>query len=294
MTRFPSAFVISVLLHVGLFILVFMGWVNSPKPILVTSVPVELVSKVPSREQAESPVDKLAVKTPQPIPAPEEKPAPVPPTPAPKLPVPTPQKAVVPEKKPEPKPVPAPKPPEPKPTPKPADKAPPDKNGMKKPVPPTPEKPEKKTPPAKPALDLDALAQTAAAPSKAPARTLAQANTHKTNGASNNGSGPADAGTVDQALTALTAKLVRLWSPNCDVPGGNKVDLHLLFVISPNGRVISGPDWANSNSDPVWEAAANRAKAAVKRGELYDDLPGGVYNHPLDIEFDARTACRGH
>ena len=294
MSRFPPAFVISVLLHVGLLMLALFSWEHAPKPISVSAVPVELVAKVPSRQQAEAPVDKLAVKTPQPIPAPEEQPKPVPPTPAPPLPVPAPQKEVVPQKKPEPKPVPTPKPPEPKPVPKPpepkpVDKAPPDKNGMKKPVPAEKTKPA----PAKPSLDLDALAQTAASPSKAPTRTLPQANTHRTTGISSTGSGPADAGVVNQALTALTSKLGHIWAPNCDVPGGNKVDLHLLFVISPNGRVISGPQWTNPKNDPVWEAAATRAKAAVKRGELYDDLPAGVYNQQLDIEFDAQKVCSG-
>jgi len=294
MRRYPVSFVVSILLHVGLFALLFIGWINTPRPIAVSAVPVELVSKVPSRLQAEAPVDKLAVKTPQPIPAPEEKPQPTPPTPAPPLPVPTPQKEVAPTKKPEPKPVPQPKPPEPKPAPKPpepkpAEKAPPDKNGLKKPVPAEKTKPA----PAKPSLDLDALAQTAASPSKAPTRTLPQANTHRTTGISSTGSGPADAGVLDQALSALTSKLGHIWAPNCDVPGGNKVDLHLLFVISPTGRVISGPQWLNPRNDPVWEAAATRAKAAVKRGELYDDLPAGVYNKQLDIEFDAQKVCAG-
>ncbi len=287
MRRFPLAFVVSVLLHVGLLLLAYISWKDAPKPVAVVSVPVELVAKIPSRQQAEAPVDKLAVKTPAPIPAPEEQPKPTPPTPAPPLPVPVPQKEVTPQKKPEPKPVPTPKPPEPKPTPKPADTAPPDKDGMKKPVPPAKAKPA----PAKPVLDLGALAQTAAAPSKAPTRTLPQANTHRTTGISNTGSGPADAGVVNDALSALTQKLGRIWAPNCDVPGGDKVDLHLLFVISPSGRVTSGPQWLNPSSDPVWEAAATRAKAAVKRGELYDDLPAGAYNHPLDIEFDAQKVC---
>ncbi len=288
MRRFPLAFVVSVLLHVGLLLLAYISWKDTPKPIAVVSVPVELVSNVPSRQQAEAPVDKLAVKTPQPIPAPEETPKPTPPTPTPPLPVPTPQKAVVPNKVPEPKPVPLPKPPEPKPVPKPADQAPPDKNGVKKPVPPEKAKPA----PAKPALDLDSLAQAAAAPSKAPTRTLPQANTHRTTGISSVGQGPSDAGVVDAALNALTSKLGHIWAPNCDVPGGNKVDLHLLFVISPGGRVVSGPQWLNPKNDPVWEAAATRAKAAVKQGELYDNLPAGAYNKPLDIEFDAKTVCK--
>ncbi len=288
MRRFPLAFVVSVLLHAGLLWLLVASWLNMPKPIVVVSVPVELVSKVPSRQQAEAPVDKLAVKTPAPIPAPEEQPKPTPPTPAPPLPVPVPQKEVAPQKKPEPKPVPVPKPPEPKPSPTPADKAPPDKDGMKKPVPPAKTKPA----PAKPALDLGALAQTAATPSKAPTRTLPQANTHRTTGMSNTGSGPADAG-AQVALDALTQRLTHLWSPNCDVPGGNQVQADIEFTLSPNGRVIEGPRWVHPTNDPVWQAGATRAMLAVKRGELYDGLPSGLYNVPITITFDAKSACRG-
>jgi len=294
MRRFPLAFVVSVLLHVGLLLLAYISWKHMPKPVTVVSVPVQLVAKVPSRAQAEAPVDKLAVKAPQPVPAPEEQPKPVPPTPAPPLPVPTPQKEVVPQKKPEPKPVPQPRPPEPKPAPKPpepkpVEKAPPDKNGMKKPVPLEKPKPS----PSKAADDfLSNLAQTAATPSKAPTRTLPQANTHKTAGASNVGAAMNDAGN-DVAMSRLTTKLMHLWQLNCDVWGPKKISFDLVFVISPNGRVISGPQWVEPNTDPVWEAAVTSAKAAVKRGELYDDLPKGLYNQSLDITFDVQKACRG-
>lgn len=308
MRRFPPAFVVSLLLHVGLLLLAYISWEHAPKPVVVVSVPVQLIAKVPSRAQAEAPVDKLAVKAPQPIPAPEEKPQPTPPTPAPPLPVPTPQKEVVPQKTPTPKPVPTPKPPEPKPVPKPpepkqepkptpkppepkpVDKAPPDKNGMKKPVPAEKPKPS----PSKAADDFlsNLAAQTAATPSKATTRTLAQANTHRTQGASNIGQAENDAGN-DVAMSRLTTKLMHLWQLNCDVWGAKKVAFDLVFVISPNGRVISGPQWVDPNSDPIWEAAAASAKAAVKRGELYDDLPKGLYNQSLDITFDVQKACRG-
>ncbi len=141
-------------------------------------------------------------------------------------------------------------------------------------------------------LDLGALAQTAASPSKAPTRTLAQANTHRTTGLSNVGSGPADAGT-QVAMDALTQRLQHLWSPNCDVPGGNQVQPDIEFTLSPNGRVTEGPRWTNPRSDPVWQAGATRAMLAVKRGELYSGLPAGLYNTSITITFDAKNACRG-
>ena len=269
----PVPFLVSLLLHVGVLALAWISWTTASKPLPVSSVPVEIVSNVPSHQMAEAPVDELAVKTPVPEPAPEEVPVPTPPepVPAPKLPVPVPQKAVTP---PTPKPV---------KTPAPAVKAtavPPDKNGQKKPVPPKP---------TKPALDLGALSQLPASPSKAPTRRQAQANTRPTNGASNNGGSPKETG---PEMKALVAKLQKLWSPNCDVPGGNQVQVDIKFTISPNGRVIAGPDWVNKRGDTVWVAGANRAMAAVKRGELYDDLPDGFYNIPITITFDAKVACR--
>ncbi len=290
MNRFGPSFVISVLLHVGLFLLAWITWTHEPKSPVTASVPVELVSSVPMHQQVETPVDKQAVKTPVPEPAPEDQPKPTPPTPAPKLPVPTPQKEVVkptPVKTPEP---PKPTPPKPAPVPTPA---PPDKNGLKKPQPDTSKaKPAKAAPPAKPALDLDALSQLAASPSKTKTRSPAQANTHATNGNSVAGSAPADAGQQTD-LTALTNKLKQLWNPNCDIPGANQIVLEIKFTISPSGRVIQGPEWINRRNDPIWIAAASRALSAVKQGELYDDLPKAAYNVPITYKFDGHSACGG-
>lgn len=286
--RYGLPLLAALLLHAALILLAWVSWVSSPKPSVVASVPVELVSQVPMHEQMETPVDKLAVKTPAPEPAPEETPKPEPqPVPAPKLPVPT-QKEVVksePAKTPA-KPVPAP----PKPVAK-ESPAPPDKNGMKKPQPDAKAKPDKAAPPAKPALDLsDLAAQMAAQAAKSHTRTPAQANTHATNGNSNTGAAPADAG-AQTALTALTTRLQGLWNPSCDVPGFNTVHPDIRFMISPNGRVVQGPDWTNPRTDPIWSAAASRAKSAVKQGELYDDLPKALYNQWITITFDGQKAC---
>lgn len=286
--RYGVPLALAAVLHVGLFLLAYVSWISAPKPSVMASVPVELVSQVPMHEQMETPVDSLAVKTPAPEPAPEETPKETEPVPAPKLPVPTQKEVVKPEpvKTPPPKPTPAPPKPAPKETP-----APPDKNGMKKPQPDAKAKPAKAAPPAKPALDLSNLAaQMAAQAAKSRTRTPAQANTHATNGNSNTGSAPADAGT-QTALTALTERLRHLWTTSCDVPGFNTVHPDIRFMISPNGRVVQGPDWTNPRNDSVWEAAASRAKSAVKRGELYDDLPKELYNRPLVITFDGQKAC---
>jgi outer membrane biosynthesis protein TonB len=275
MKKFGPSFVISLLLHVGLILLAFFSWQFSPPPVTVVSVPVTVVSDMPSRQMAEAPVDELAVKTPAPIPQPD----PVPPQP-----VPTPPQSVPTPIKPAAKPIPTP----PKPTP-----APPDKNGLKKPAPtpvkPTPVKPT--APKAKPQDDL--LSRLAATPSQAPTRRQASASTQKTTGISAQGAGPADAGQQAQ-LGLLVQRLTKLWLINCDVPGSDQVSAEVTFTISPNGRVIAGPNWVNKRNDPVWQAGANLALAAVNKGQpnYYIDL-NELHGKPLKITFDAHKACQG-
>lgn len=288
MKKFGPSFLLSILLHVGLVLLVFVGWISTPKPLKVSSVPVTVISDMPSRQMAEAPVDELAVKTPEPIPQPE--PVPPQPSPAPQ-PVPTPvQPKPVPAP---PKPVPAPPKPVAKPTP-----APPDKNGLKK-VDPTPVKKPAPTQAAKPTPAKakpqdDFLSRLAATPSQAPTKRQASASTQKTTGQSAVGSGPADAG-LKTEMNALTQRLNKLWLLNCDVPGSQDVAPEIRFTLSPNGRVIDGPIWVNKRGDPIWQAGANLALAAVNKGQpnAYLDLPPGLYNRPLKIIFDAQKACQG-
>lgn len=291
--RYGLPFLAALLLHAGLIALAWVSWVSAPPTRMTASVPVELVAQVPSHEQMETPVDKLAVKTPTPEPAPEEpvKPEPVP-TPAPKLPVPT-QKEVI---KPEPvktpaKPVPAPTKPAVKDTP-----APPDKNGMKKPQPDAKAKPDKAAPPAKPVLNLEDLAnQMAAQAAKSHTRTPAQANTHATNGNSNSGAAPADAGqTANAARTELGRRLKELWTPNCEVPGGNQVFLQIRVWPSHGGKIVRAPQWLSPRNDPVWEAAFSRARAAVAQVDISDlTFAEDDYNKGIPVNFDARSACAG-
>ena len=279
MKKSGSSFVISLLLHVGLILLAFISLQLTPPPLKVASVPVTVISDMPSRQMAEAPVDELAVKTPEPIPQPE--PVPPQPTPAPPQPVPEPIKPAA-------KPIPTP----PKVAP-----VPPDRNGLKKPEPtpvkkPTPA-PAKPTPPkAKPQDDL--LSRLAATPSQAPTRRAPSASTQKTTGQSAVGSGPADAG-LKTEMNALTQRLNKLWLLNCDVPGSQDVAPEIRFTLSPNGRVTDGPVWVNKRNDPVWQAGANLALAAVNKGQpnAFTDLPDGLYNRPLKIIFDARKACQG-
>lgn len=264
MSNKVPAFLGSILLHGGLLAMAFLSWNRLPEAVPVSSVPVELVTSIPTFEQAAAPQDDQAVLEPEPEPMPEEPvPTPPEPIPAPKQPVQEVKKDTT--KKPDPKKIEPVKP-----------KIPASKDGIKKPKPDS--------------LDLDALSQVKSAPPKSNTKAPARAAVSPTDGASTKGSSAADTG---PAINALTSRLQRMWSPNCDVPGGNRVKPIIAFTISPNGRVIKGPEWVNRRTDSVWEAAAVRAQAAVKRGELYDNLPDGLYNQPLEITFNAENACRG-
>lgn len=251
------ALLVSVALHLLVIALLFLHASTKTVPLEVSSVPVEILSELPSRSMAEAPVDELAVKTPAPEPAPIEEPKPAPPTPAPPKPVPEPQK-------PKAKPV-------PEKTAKPATK-----EGLKKPAP-----KEAEFDPTKYAAD--------SAPSRAQSTKKTSPSQQRTTGASNVGNAPQDSGA---ALNALTRRLQKLWSPNCDVPGGDLVSPKIQFAISPSGRVIRGPTWVNRRNDPVWEAGAARAIQAVNKGQPYDDLPETLYNIDLHITFDGRKACQ--
>lgn len=266
--KMGRALIGSLLLHAGVLALAFLNWNTLPDAKPVVSVPVQIVAELPERSMAAAPFDETAVLEPVPEPAPAEpvptpEPEPVLTPPAPKQPVPEVKKET---KKPEPK------------------KLEPVKSAKTKPDPKGTQKPKPQT------LDLGALSQYQSSPPKSNTRTPARPTRTPTDGSSARGSAAADTG---PALNALTAKLQRLWSPNCDVPGGDQVRAVIAFTISPNGRVIKGPEWQNPRNDPVWQAAAGRAQAAVKKGELYDNLPDGLYNQPLEITFNAQKACAG-
>jgi len=220
---------LSIGLHGALVALALFHMPNSSIPLSVSSVPVAIVSEMPSRADQETPIDPLAVKTPEPEPAPEEPVLP-PPTPKPlvKDPVPEPSKPT-------------------KSKPKDADS-----KGTKA--------------PSKPKDEFDLTRFTnQGTPSKPNPSKKSSPSPTKTEGNSSQGQAQKDAGL---ALNALTSKLTRLWSPNCDVPGARDVRVRIQFEMARSGRVSQGPFWVNRVSDPVWEAGAARAMLAVKKGNF--------------------------
>ncbi|ESQ87123.1 hypothetical protein ABAC460_21370 [Asticcacaulis sp. AC460] len=268
MQRHLPSWLVSILLHAGLLALAYIGWATAPKPVKVTSIAVEIISETQSQEMAPAPVDELAVNDPQPIPAVEDV-QPTPPEPEPQ-PVPTPQKATAPAK------------PEKKPEPAKKDKAPkPDPKGNQKP------KPDKQ---ASAADDL--LNRSSTSPAQSKSRIPPRASTKPTDGRSDRGAAAEDAG-AKADLDALTDRLGQAWTLNCDVPGVRSMVIQLTFKLSPNGRVIEGPTWANPRSDQVWRANSELAIQAVKKTAPFPGLNPGVYNKKLKINFDAAEVCRG-
>ncbi len=245
---------------------------------IVTHAPPELsqAEEAPVAAQAAAPdvaptiVEPFATPPPTPAPpAPQPKPAPAPPKPAPS-----------------PKPVPTPKPtpaPVPKPTPKPFDLA-----ALASSLPQT--KPVKA--PAKP-LDLGALA---ASLPKRPTGAVKGTTRPAVN--LDAIAGPPRPLSGDD-LSALTAKLIRLWNPNCSDDAGSKAVVRVEMKLAPNGRLAAPPQLVDraviEAQGPVVAASAQRALTAVQRGEPYSELPRDRYEAWKDIivRFNAKQACAG-
>lgn len=295
----------SAALHVAVVVAGLIAWPNfsHPPTKFASAVPVTVVmhSPVSDVRPAEQAPEVQTAQAPEPTPAaPTEPPAPaqIEPTPTPP-PTPAPPKPA-PPKPPVAKPVPPPPVP-PKPTPAPtldldalAAKAPKptqklDLDALSKPAP--------RTAHAKTALDLDALAASASqtqrsGPTRAnAARGPARAETDLT---ARQAAGAAQGLSADEA-SLLTAKLIRLWNPNCGVEGAANVVVKVEMQLSPQGRLISSRvlQQTGAGADIV-NAAAQRAALAVKRGDPYVELPAKRYAVWKDIvvNFNAKEACQ--
>lgn len=164
-------------------------------------------------------------------------------------------------------------------------------------------KPQKPTPAAKPApsLDLDALAASvgkspsSAKPSSAP-KGAARAQTDLV---ARQAVGAGRGATLDQ-LAAISAKLGRLWNPNCGVEGSANIVVKVRLTLDPNGRllraVLVDEQRINGSGDSVLRAAATRALTAVARAAPYDELPSEDFANwrSFVVAFDARQQCRGY
>jgi len=275
----------SALLHV---IVLGAGLVTLPlwsKPVeLVNSVPVTIISHAPPEApsasvQAPEPTPET---TPEPAPTPQPAPPqPAPPQPAPPKPVP-PQPA--PPKPAPPQPAPAKPAPAPTPTPKKAETKPVDLGALAASL------PQAKPGKAK-SVDLAALAATLPKSSgaKGPPRPAAGPIVNP---------GPVRPLTGDE-MGAVTAKLMRLWRPNCGAEGVGKVVVRVAIHLGPDGRLARPPELLDrpliDAAGPVAQVSAQRALSAVVQGEPYSELPHDRYAAWKDFiaRFSAKEACGG-
>jgi protein TonB len=279
--RYP-AYAASAGLHLIVLLAGVIAWPWMAPTKIMAVTPVTLVTRVEvtdlrAAEKAET-VQEAAIETPVEAAPPEVV---TPPPPAPAKTLPTPQ-------------------PTPKPTPtKPA----PAFNLDQLAASVSKAKPQKPTPAAKPApsLDLDALAASvgkspsSAKPSSAP-KGAARAQTDLV---ARQAVGAGRGATLDQ-LAAISAKLGRLWNPNCGVEGSANIVVKVRLTLDPNGRllraVLVDEQRINGSGDSVLRAAATRALTAVARAAPYDELPSEDFANwrSFVVAFDARQQCRGY
>ena len=249
------------------------------------AVPITIVASAPVADirPAEQAPEAQTAAAPEPEPTPE--PAPPAPEPAPQ-PKPAPPPPPAPTPKPLPKPTPKPPPPQPQPTPKPK----PQELNLDQ-LAAAPKTKAAKPTPQSPPLDLSALA---ASPKGAKSNAPKGAARPETDLLARLAVGRATALSGD-AMSALQAKLNRLWNPNCEVEGGAGVLVKVHINLSPTGYLIGSPNLVSQAGsgigEGVVEASAQRALSAVKQGEPYTEIPRDG-PHDLNLNFNAKQACR--
>jgi len=284
------ALVGSVALHLLVLGAGYFTWPQSSRVAPSSAVAVTIVNRAPVVDLRPA----IAAPEPEPAASPEPEPSSQPPAPEPP-PTPEPPTKAAP----------------PPPTPPPAKAPPPPPT--KAPTPPPPKAPAKAPAQRPPALDLDALAaQLPAAQRQAqpPALDLNALAARLPQRNANVAQGPARPETATEArpaagagqgLTAdeaslLAAKLIRLWRPNCAVESAANVQVRVNIQLLPTGALASPPRLVGGQSnDPVWSVAAQRALAAVRQGEPYDELPRERHAQwrEINFNFNARQACTG-
>jgi outer membrane biosynthesis protein TonB len=145
-------------------------------------------------------------------------------------------------------------------------------------------------PPAK-SLNLDALAasvakagKTSSAP-KGPTRPETALQARDAAGAAK--------GLSASALAGLADELQRRWNPNCDVEGGKDVRIRATFTLGFGGQILGTVDAGGleNSSNPVIQAAAERAIRAIHQAAPFSTLPRDLFGQKVAVNFNAREAC---
>lgn len=252
----------SIALHGAVAALIAFGlpWKKAEPITIGESVPVTIVTNGPTNVRpAEEALEEQTAQTPDP--APDATPQPPAPTPSPT-------------------PTPAPAPPN-KPT------------TVPKPAPtPTPAKPtqQKKNDDFFASLEASiaktkkATGKPTATAPKGPARAETSVSARPAMGAAT--------GLSAAALGRLQGEVQDRWNPNCEVEGGANVNVRVVFVIGPGGRVIGQPESPGTSSpDPVVKAASDRAIRALFAASPFTYLPSELYGQKIALNFNAKQAC---
>lgn len=252
----------SVALHGAVAALIAFGlpW-KSSKPITIgESVPVTIVTNGPTNiRPAEEALEEQTAQTPDP--APEATPQPPAPIPAPT-------------------PTPAPPPPKSATQPKPAPS-------------PTPAKPKetKKTDNDFFASLEASIAKTKKATGKPTANAPKGAARAETSVSARPAMGAAT-GLSAAALGRLQGEVQDRWNPNCEVEAGAGVNVRVVFVIGPGGRVVGQPESPGTTSpDPLVKTASDRAIRALFAASPFAYLPSDLYGQKIALNFNAKQAC---
>ena len=253
----------SIGLHAAVVALALIPWPRKDAPVMVSSVPVSIVSsEVAAAAPADNPSDELvdaeALEAVQELLETEallEEIPEVPTPPQPRPPEPSPERAET-------------RRPDPTPTPRPS-QTPPEKTR------PTPApRPSQNRP--DPGLDLDALAEPRP-------RTQQQRPTGES------GAGQAPRATGSQ-IANLGGQVTRHWILNCDLEGMRNLSIPLRVTITSDGRISSGPTVTDRRSGATWRTASEAMLRAVRAAEPFD-VPDGFETQEINFRFRADQAC---
>jgi hypothetical protein len=248
------ALVAAALMHAGLFAAFLIYAPKGDREMIVSSVPVTIVSDAP----ATAPTPELDV----PEAAPEQ---------------------LTVEEAPAPPPPPPPTPPTPAPTPKPTPKHTP-----------TPVKPPPTKARPQPQVNdnwLDSVASGPARPRRPATRPPVDAPVKKENragGAPN--PGPLSL-TGRASLALISRQIARNWTLNCGAGDIDEIKPVFRFRLNSEGRLVGRPEYVRGDPDPN-HANANRAMAAMRQTEPFMDVTDDLVGPTLQLTFDAAKACR--
>lgn len=254
----------SIGLHAAVVALALIPWPRKDPPVMVSSVPVSIVSSevaaaAPADNPSDEQVDVEALEALQELLETEAEMEPIPELPTP--PQPSPPEPAPPEKADTRRPNPA---PTPRPSPTPPEKARPQQQPR-----PSQNRPD-------PGLDLDALAESRPRPQR-----------QRPTGQSGSGSAPRATGSQ---IADLGGQVTRHWILNCDLEGMRDLSIPVRVTITASGRISSGPTVTDQRPGATWRTASEAMLRAVRAAEPFD-VPDGFQTQEINFRFRADQAC---